>query len=195
MNAQIIQTTIDHFKGQVQQLNNLIEQLEKLRDGSPVSPDGAARPSLPRKSPDGAARPALPKTAKAAKPAKATAEGGRRSASVPTKEEPGRRGATVPTTEMSPIVFAAGEKPTTIGGAMKAIVRHLTTSLGKKDFTRAQAKALLLADADFAKLHTQSPTGFSGNLCYWSSDVGGKLRKTGDGDSEVFTVVEPDFFN
>lgn len=70
-----------------------------------------------------------------------------------------------------------GEKPTTVGGAMKLfIVKH-------PKFTREQIGDWLGADAKFAKLLAQaSPSAVAGNLAYWTNQ--GYLERAGD-DYEV----------
>lgn len=80
----------------------------------------------------------------------------------------------------------ASEKPTTMGAAMKWIGKQLAPV-----FTRAEIKAAIEADADWSKLHGQQPTAFSGNLIYWSQS--GKLKRTGEKETEQFHVINLDF--
>lgn len=77
----------------------------------------------------------------------------------------------------------ADAKPTTVGAAMKMAIRNIS------EFTGAQLRDALRADADYGKLLEQSPTAFCGNLIYWSNQ--GYLDKDGDGALEaVFTVTK-----
>jgi hypothetical protein len=67
-----------------------------------------------------------------------------------------------------------GEKPTSLGGAMKLLIRSLV-----QPFTQDQLRAALDADKDFAKLLEEaSASTFYSNLAYWSKT--GKLAQTGD---------------
>lgn len=70
-----------------------------------------------------------------------------------------------------------GEKPTTVGGAMKLFI------VKRPKFTREQIGDWLSADVDFAKLLAQaSPSAVAGNLAYWTNQ--GYLERAGD-DYEV----------
>lgn len=87
--------------------------------------------------------------------------------------------------EVRPISVAQGlgDKATTVGGAMKQVIRTIS------EFTGAQLRDALRKDADYGKLLDQSPTAFTGNLIYWSNQ--GYLEKDGDGALEaVFTVTK-----
>lgn len=78
------------------------------------------------------------------------------------------------------------DKPETVGAAMKWLIKQFG-----KAFTRSEMKTALEADADWSKLLTQSPSAFAGNLIYWAKT--GKLKRTGEGETEKFEVLISDF--
>jgi len=80
------------------------------------------------------------------------------------------------------------DKPITVGGAMK----YLFHNFG--NLTRAELKASLMADTDWAKAMAESPKVFGVNLCGWVNS--GKLKKIGDTnlDDDRFEVLQKDFF-
>lgn len=75
------------------------------------------------------------------------------------------------------------DKPDTVGGAMKQIIRGL-----KPGFDLETVRAALKGDADFAKLHAGNPSGLGNNFEYWTKT--GKLVPSGNG----FAIGEPEFF-
>lgn len=97
---------------------------------------------------------------------------------TPVKAQPSGNAVVSITTEQS-----LGIKPSTLGAAMKQV------ALNAGEFTGAQLRDALRADADYAKLLDQSPTGFVGNLAYWTTQ--GYLERNGDGALEaVYTVTK-----
>ena len=160
-----IQGTIDCIKNKIADLQNLITSLERFRDGKSLLDVSTAAP------------------APIAPPQKIQKRRGRAAAAPVSSETP----ATPPAIAGTVLKWdgLTNDKPESIGAAMKWAGKKLRT------FTRQQMKDIILADADWSKLHGQSPTQFSGNLIYWSSS--GKLKRTGEGDTERFEVVNLDF--
>lgn len=101
---------------------------------------------------------------------------------------PVRHGALPPVSARFSYAGEAHDKPTTVGGAMKYLFHKLSA------LTRAELKAGLLADTDWAKAVEMGPNLFSVNLCGWSSD--GKLRKTKGAEisEDRFEVVDMEWF-
>lgn len=84
------------------------------------------------------------------------------------------------------MTFEPGEKPDTVGGALKVCAKKL------KKFTVSQLLDMLKADADWNKLlEDGNPTSPYSSIAYWASK--GRLNKVGDGASAVYTVVDLDF--
>jgi hypothetical protein len=81
------------------------------------------------------------------------------------------------------------DKPKTVGGAMKYLFHNFSS------LTRAELKAELLADSDWAKAMNAGPKVFGVNLCGWTSSA--KLKKI-DGanvNDDRFEVLQKDFFD
>ena len=160
-----IQEAIQHLNGEIAKLTVARDALVQIEPAPAPDPNrwfpplntAKAKPSKPVKKPAGTAVTAAP-----VKPIKDLA-------------------APVQATEAGRLVRYAGDKtdkPNTMGGAMK----YVSAQLGKT-VTRKELKAAIEADADWAKIHENSPTAFASNLLYWSAK--NKLNEKADGSYDV----------
>lgn len=92
-----------------------------------------------------------------------------------------QRASSAPAVVPISVAQGLGDKATTVGGAMKQVIRTIA------EFTGAQLRDALRKDADYEKLLDQSPTAFCGNLIYWSNQ--GYLERDGDGALEALFKV------
>ena len=163
---QKIQEAIQHLNGEIAKLTTARDALVQIESPVVIDPPRPAarlgnvpkaKPSQPVKKPAGTAVTAAP-----VKPIKDLA-------------------APVQATEAGRLVRYAGDKtdkPNTMGGVMKYVIAQLG-----KTFTRKELKAAIEADADWAKIHENSPTAFASNLLYWSAK--NKLNEKADGSYDV----------
>jgi hypothetical protein len=86
-------------------------------------------------------------------------------------------------------VVAELDRPKTLGGAMKAVIRNQTR------FTGESLRQLMLEDKHYAQLFEMNgPGAFSANLKYWAKQ--GYLEMAGDAPLEAtFKVKHRDWFN
>ena len=112
----------------------------------------------------------------------------------PTAEAPrkGRRAKPVRTAPAVPggaPLRLPGDKPDTLAGAMKQIMRALPAP-----FSQADLRGPIEADADFAALLRQAAaSSFSSNLAYWVKAE--KLRQTGGaGEAARYTITDAEWF-
>ena len=93
--------------------------------------------------------------------------------------------ARVPRSAGAPATGTAGDldKPDTLSGAMKQIVRGF-----KGTFTSGAVRTALQGDKDFIKLLEDcGASALPSNLNYWAKT--GKLKKTGEGDEAIYELV------
>jgi len=169
-----IDATITELTQARDHAQELIDGLKQFRDGLQVSAGnggevsgaGEDHPTPPR------SRVVPQRTPKQDKPARHT-----KTIGVKSKAESPKPNA--------PTKASAGlglDKPTTLGRAMKTLIRELTR------FEPATLRGMLEADADYAKLLAQtSDTAFAGNLCYWANQ--GYLEQEGTGAERIYKVT------
>ena len=152
--------------------------IEKLSPPAPTGPIQAETVSHPDRSP--VKVPATPP------PAKVKRKWTRRTpaAAAPEKTEPAPvKKKAKPVANLAVVM---GEKPDTLGGAMKVVCKQL------KKFTLSDLLGALRADADFNALLEEKGEGAPyANIAYWAKT--GKLNKSGEGAEAVYTVVDLDF--